>query len=137
MFTVMKRLDFCYGHRLLNYQGKCRNLHGHNATAEIILATSQLDELGMVRDFVEIKEKLGAWIDAELDHRLLLQYNDPLIPLLRQQQEPIVVMNEIPTAENIARLIFTQGRELQLPLVEVRLWETPRAYASWRPGDES
>ncbi|MES9926921.1 MAG: 6-carboxytetrahydropterin synthase, partial [Candidatus Thiodiazotropha sp. 6PDIVS] len=37
MYTVTKEIHFCYGHRLLNHKGKCRHLHGHNATAVIHL----------------------------------------------------------------------------------------------------
>ncbi|MDP2600705.1 MAG: 6-carboxytetrahydropterin synthase, partial [Deltaproteobacteria bacterium] len=46
MYTVTKTIHFCYGHRLLNYNGKCRHLHGHNARVEIDVAAETLDSLG-------------------------------------------------------------------------------------------
>ena len=51
---VKKVIEFCYGHRLLDYDGKCRNLHGHNGQLEIEVDSGGLDPLGMVIDFGEI-----------------------------------------------------------------------------------
>ena len=51
MFRVTREFSFCYGHRLLEYGGKCRHLHGHNGRAVITLAAAELDPLGMVLDF--------------------------------------------------------------------------------------
>ena len=56
MFRVTKEIWFCYGHRLLNYNGKCAHLHGHNGKAVITVETPTLDALGMVVDFTKIKE---------------------------------------------------------------------------------
>jgi 6-pyruvoyltetrahydropterin/6-carboxytetrahydropterin synthase len=52
--------------------------------------------------------------------------------LLKQLGEPIYLMDENPTAENIARLIYEVTAEKGFPVVEVRLWETPKCYASYR-----
>ena len=65
MYTVTRRIEFCYGHRLLNYSGKCRHLHGHNGRALIVLEGEELDERGMLIDFTDIKAKLRTWIDDE------------------------------------------------------------------------
>ena len=72
MFKIEKQIHFCYGHRLLNYAGKCRNLHGHNGRAVITLESPDLDALGMVVDFSQIKRTVGAWIDETLDQLELL-----------------------------------------------------------------
>src|SRR5262245_34845910 len=64
MFLVTRELRFCYGHRLLEYDGKCRHLHGHNGRAVITLQSARLDELGMVMDFSKIKRVVGGWIDS-------------------------------------------------------------------------
>ena len=71
MFRVTREITFCYGHRLLNYDGKCRHLHGHNGRAVITLEAPQLDALGMVVDFSRIKRVVGGWIDEALDHKML------------------------------------------------------------------
>lgn len=132
-FTVIKQIDFCYGHRLLNYDGKCRHLHGHNGKVELVLEPSRLDQRGMAYDFTDIKKLVKTWIDKTLDHRMILHEADPLLPLLQEMKEPLFVLKENPTAENIARLIFEEVGRLGLPIQEVRLWETPDACAVYHP----
>jgi 6-pyruvoyltetrahydropterin/6-carboxytetrahydropterin synthase len=131
MFRVTREIRFCYGHRLLNYEGKCRHLHGHNGRAVITLETAQVDPLGMAVDFGRIKQVVSAWIDETLDHRMLLHQDDPVLPLLRRQGEPVYVMDVNPTAENIARLIFDFTAAQGLPVVEVQLWETDHCCATY------
>lgn len=125
MFSVSREIDFCYGHRLLGYSGKCRHLHGHNGQAILEFETSGLDRQGMVLDFTEIKRAVGGWIDENLDHRMVLQRNDPAVPMLKELGEPVYLMDAPPTAENIAREIFDAARQSGFPVVQVRLWETP------------
>ncbi|MFO0806188.1 MAG: 6-carboxytetrahydropterin synthase [Gemmataceae bacterium] len=133
MFRVTKEIRFCYGHRLLDYAGKCRHLHGHNGRAVIALEAETLDALGMVTDFTVIKQVLGKWIDDAFDHRMLLHKNDPIIPELRRQGEPFVELDVNPTAENIAKLIFDRAASQGLPVVEVTLWESESSFATYRP----
>ena len=132
MFRVTQEIDFCYGHRLLNYSGKCRHLHGHNGVAVIVLEAPQLDQRGMLVDFTDIKGVLRTWIDQELDHRMILHEADPVLPTLREMGEPVYVIRENPTAENIARLIYERAREHGFPVLEVTLWETAKASATYR-----
>ncbi|MET0076737.1 MAG: 6-carboxytetrahydropterin synthase [Candidatus Thiodiazotropha lotti] len=132
MYTVTKEIHFCYGHRLLNHKGKCRHLHGHNATAVIHLESAQLDELGMVCDFSEIGDYVKKWINQNLDHNMLLYCDDPVLPLLKEAGESVYVMSTNPTAENIARLIFDYVEAGGFPVVEVALHETDSALASYR-----
>jgi 6-pyruvoyltetrahydropterin/6-carboxytetrahydropterin synthase len=134
MFKVTKEVHFCYGHRLLDYAGKCKNLHGHNGKAVITIETPGLDALGMVVDFSQIKRLIGAWIDDELDHKMILHRDDPALPELRRLGEPVVVLGVNPTAENIAKLIFDRAAEQGLPVAEVTLWETETSFATYRPG---
>ena len=133
MFQVTKEIRFCYGHRLLAYDGKCRHLHGHNGRAVITLAAPHLDALGMVVDFSHIKKVVGGWIDAHLDHRMLLRKDDPVLPELKRQNEPVFLLDENPTAENIARLIYDYTASQGFPVLEVCLWETDDSCAVYRP----
>lgn len=133
MFQVTKEIRFCYGHRLLNYDGKCRYLHGHNGRAVITLESAGLDRLGMVMDFSHIKKLVGGWIDAHLDHRMLLHRSDPVLPELQRQGEPVFLLDENPTAENIAKLIYDFTASQGFPVVEVKLWETDDSFAVYRP----
>jgi 6-pyruvoyltetrahydropterin/6-carboxytetrahydropterin synthase len=137
MFRVTREIDFCYGHRLLNYDGKCRHLHGHNGRVVITLEAPELDACGMVLDFSQIKRVVSGWIDDTLDHRMILHRDDPAVPLLRQIGEPLFLLDVNPTAENICRLIYEYTAEQGFPIVEARLWETPRCYATYRAAPES
>ena len=134
MYEITRQIDFCYGHRLLNYEGKCRHLHGHNGRVLITLRSETLDERGMVLDFGEIKRVVSRWIDEQLDHRMLLHRDDPAVPALQALGEPLYLMDCNPTAENIARVIFEFTQSQGFPVVQTRLYETPRCYAVWRPG---
>lgn len=132
MYTVTKQIHFCYGHRLLNYDGKCRWLHGHNGLVEIALAAEKLDERGMVYDFTIIKQVVQAWIDEHLDHKMILHRADPLVSTLQEHGDPLYLLDENPTAEAIARLIYEEAARQRFPVVEVRLWETPTSWAAYR-----
>jgi 6-pyruvoyltetrahydropterin/6-carboxytetrahydropterin synthase len=132
MYSVTKEIPFCYGHRLLNHGGKCRHLHGHSARAVIRLQSAVLDDLGMVVDFADIGDYVKAWLSAEIDHNMLLCREDPVLPLLREAGERVYAMEENPTAENIARLIFQHVERGGFPVVEVAVYETESASASYR-----
>ena len=134
MYQVAKSVSFCYGHRLLNYSGKCQHLHGHNARAVITLESETLDERGMVEDFSEVKRLVWSWLDEEIDHTMLLHRDDPLLPLLRDAGERIRITDENPTAEVIARMIFEYVADKGYPVTGVTLWETDSSYASYSPG---
>ncbi len=133
MFRVTREIDFCYGHRLLNYDGKCKHLHGHNGRAIIAIEAETLDERGMVLDFSDIKRVVSGWIDDNLDHRMLLHKSDPYVRILTDLGEPLYLMDENPTAENIARLIHEFTASRGFPVVETHLWETPHCFATYRP----
>jgi 6-pyruvoyltetrahydropterin/6-carboxytetrahydropterin synthase len=123
-YGVKKVIEFCYGHRLLNYDGKCRNLHGHNGQIEIEMNASALDALGMVIDFGDINDIAKGWVDTHLDHKMLLHRHDPIAKVLKDYGEQLYLMDGNPTAENIAKLIFRELRALGLQVSRISLWET-------------
>ena len=131
MYRVSRQIDFCYGHRLLNYEGKCRFLHGHNGRVVITLESDQLDGRGMVIDFSDIKQVVSQWIDDVLDHRMILCKDDPVVSYLQEMGEPLYLIDDNPTAENIAKLIFDFTQDHGFPITEARLWETPRCFATY------
>jgi 6-pyruvoyltetrahydropterin/6-carboxytetrahydropterin synthase len=131
MYLVTKRIEFCYGHRLLDYDGICKHPHGHNAVAEIEVRTDNLDARNMVADFGDIKRLVKGWVDRELDHKMILRQDDPLVKPLQALGEPVFLLESNPTVERIARLLFDQGRALGLDIVTVRVWETPSSFASY------
>jgi len=132
MYAVTKRIDFCYGHRLLDYEGVCRHPHGHNAVAEIEIQADALDARNMVMDFGDMKRSIKGWIDSELDHRMILRRDDPLVASLQALGEPVYLLESNPTVERIARLIFDVAHECGLAVSCVTVWETPTSWATYR-----
>ena len=128
---VVKSIDFCYGHRLLDYDGICQHPHGHNAVAEIEVCAEALDRRNMVVDFGDIKRLVKTWIDRELDHRMILRYDDPLVKALQELGEPVYLIDSNPTVERIAHLVFDVSREQGLPVNRVTVWETPSSWATY------
>jgi 6-pyruvoyltetrahydropterin/6-carboxytetrahydropterin synthase len=135
MYLVTKRIDFCYGHRLLDYDGICKHPHGHNAIVEVDVRTDRLDKRNMVADFSDIKRLVKGWIDRELDHKMILREDDPLVGPLRALGEPVFTVESNPTVERIAKLIFDMSRDSGLDITAVRVWETPTSVATYTGED--
>ena len=131
LYKVVKEINFCYGHRLLDYDGKCAHPHGHNGKIEIELEAEKLDSRGMVYDFGDIKEIVQKWVDHEMDHKMVLNKKDPLIAVLKEMKEPYFLMDENPTAESMAKLIFTFAKSKGLPISKVVFWETASSSAAY------
>jgi len=131
MYSVSKTFHFCYGHRLLGDQHKCRHLHGHAGKATFILEGERLDEKGMLIHFDRLKENVGQWIADHLDHTMLLFQDDPIVPILEGMGERIFKMDRHPTSENIAELLFQVAIRYELPVVKVEFWESENAMASY------
>jgi 6-pyruvoyltetrahydropterin/6-carboxytetrahydropterin synthase len=136
VYSVTKRIDFCYGHRLLDYGGVCKHPHGHNAVVEIEVGTGTLDSRNMVFDFSDVKRIAKGWIDEHLDHKMILRHDDPLVEPLRRLGEPVFLLDSNPTVERIARLIFDEIRAQGLPVIRVKVWETPTSLTTYA-GDDS
>ena len=135
MYSVTKRIEFCYGHRLLDYDGICKHPHGHNALAEIEVRTDALDTRNMVCDFSDIKRVVKGWIDAHLDHQMILRRDDPLVKPLQELGEPVYLVDSNPTVEHIAKIIYEQAGSAGLPVVRVTVWETPTSFATFTGDD--
>lgn len=153
LLRCTRRLQFCHGHRVVEHESKCRNLHGHNYVALITAAVPKLDSVGRVLDFGFMKSLFGGWVDTYLDHRMVLWSEDRILdelPEKAQESMGVVRVNFNPTAENLAeflRLTFLDllTSELHAPrrisaglgaaprddvrITRVRLWETENCYA--------
>lgn len=126
MFEVSVEETFAAGHALRDYRGKCENVHGHNYKVQVIIQGANLDHIGLLVDFVEVKRVLHAAIDR-LDHQFL---ND--VP-------PFDVQN--PSAENMAKYFYDQFSEglaavrtpVPVEVALVKVWETDTSTATYRP----
>lgn len=189
MFEIDKQFDFCYGHRVHNQEldkelsvdglCKCRHLHGHNGMLKIGLKAKEL-ERGMVTDFKNL-ECIKVLVDDILDHKFIVDINDPLFNALfndsdnailwdeyglggidpgyintvlldlkhdgyvpeflqatRDKLEGVVVVDFVPTSENLckmfanvaqARLAKLFGDRVQISYVD--FWETPKSHCRY------
>jgi 6-pyruvoyltetrahydropterin/6-carboxytetrahydropterin synthase len=121
---VTKEITFDAAHRLLGYNGPCSNLHGHTYRVRCTWDGPVVSN-GMVRDFARCKVDMQQ-IMACFDHRTILQSQDPLVPILREQGVSIYIMENAPTAENMAMLIKDEIVNCE----EVTLWETPTSFVT-------
>jgi 6-pyruvoyltetrahydropterin/6-carboxytetrahydropterin synthase len=152
--TITRAFGFDYGHRILNHESKCANLHGHRGLAEVTVTADKLDSLGRIIDFGKVKELVGGWIDENWDHNMILHENDPLVYMVASQhkkyppdaneagvdmreeiygRKPPYLMPHNPTAENLARVLYEESWKLLGPLniavLRVKFWETPNCFA--------
>jgi 6-pyruvoyltetrahydropterin/6-carboxytetrahydropterin synthase len=123
MFEVTIEETFAAGHALRNYRGKCENVHGHNYRCQVTLEGAQLDSIGLLVDFVELKKVVHGVLDR-MDHQWLNEF------------PPFDVLN--PSAENMAKYIYDEvceGLKTRdgVRVGAIRLWETDTASATYRP----
>jgi 6-pyruvoyltetrahydropterin/6-carboxytetrahydropterin synthase len=144
MPTITRKFEFDAGHRIMNHESKCRHLHGHRYVALVTVRSPELDSLGRVIDFGEVKEVIGEWIDAFWDHRMLLHPDDHWAERFDayEQGEGLYLLRCFdtstplnPTAENMAKVLFQVVHDLMNPrgidAVRVVLYETPNCYAEY------
>lgn len=126
MFELTVRTHFAAAHILRGYPGKCSRPHGHNFGVHVTVEGPELGPVGMLMDFVELKRRVTALVDGELDHTDL-------------NAHPAFAKDN-PTAENIARFVYRQLAP-DLPdgvsLQRVTIWESERASASYREDPNS
>ena len=141
IIKITKQFSFEMAHALRNYDGLCRNIHGHSYKMDITLAGQPLhDESspknGMVMDFGDLKRLVNEEIISLLDHALVLsdKTDNQLIEILKQNYEKIVIVDFQPTTENLLNFIAEKIQSRlpnNLKLNCVRLRETDTSYAEW------
>ena len=135
MITCTRRIEFDAAHRILNHESKCKMLHGHRYALEASFAADNLDNLGRVIDFAEVRALLGSWIDEHFDHNTILSKDDYELgqKIAMTTQQKIFYLDDNPTAENIAKFLFTQicpklFAAKNVKCVAIKLYETPNCY---------
>ena len=124
MYEVYVDESFAAAHNLRGYKGKCEDLHGHNYKVRVTLEGQELDAVGLLYDFVHLKQVIHGVIGA-LDHKYL------------NELKPFDVLN--PSAENIARYIYEETAKhlRQAPngagVASITVWESEVTAATYRP----
>jgi 6-pyruvoyltetrahydropterin/6-carboxytetrahydropterin synthase len=146
---ITRRLEFDAGHRIPDHQSQCRHLHGHRYALEITLGGDIIEAAGqpnngMVMDFSEVKVIAMREIVDVWDHAFLAFRDDHAVVdfLATLPDHKTVLLDCVPTAENLARLAFEildaayrDTYRNHLHLEQVRLYETPNCWADCRRSD--
>ena len=141
--AITRRLEFDAGHRLPNHKSQCRNIHGHRYALELTLSSEVIHEEGaaddgMVMDFSDIKRIANEKLVDLWDHAFLVYRGDKVMVefLASISGHKTVVLDVVPTAENLAQAAFTILKDAYhdrfgqtLALMRVRLYETPNCWA--------
>ena len=131
MMQATRRFQFCAGHRVHKHESKCNNMHGHNYVLVVYAEAPDLDPLGRVMDFSEIKGRILPWLDAHWDHGFLVKFDDSEVrhALGHVPSQKVYVMEENPTAENMCAHLLRQVFPMlfagsSVRITKVELWET-------------
>ena len=121
-FEVMIERNFSSAHQLRGYKGKCENLHGHNYKIEIYVRGNELNNIGLLVDFVELKQAADDLV-TYVDHQNL----NELEPFVEEQN---------PSAENVARFFLeklaSRINDARVQIYKVRCFETPTSVATYQ-----
>ncbi len=120
MYRLTIKTGFAAAHNLINYQGDCENLHGHNWRVEVSVTASKLDKAGLAIDFKLLKKEANALLD-EFDHKYVNQHN---------------FFEELsPSSENIARYLYQElSKRLNdgnVKVDRIAVWESDNACAEY------
>jgi len=168
-FTIDKEFSFEAGHRVwaqkLNHQHlsistecSCQHLHGHSYTIKVFLGADQLDQSSMVTDFKNLNF-MKQFVDNVLDHKFIIDINDPLFPMITTADRPkevkdftnlasylkeppgnaflesFVLVNFVPTSENLCKHIMEYAQTMigeVATVVAVELWETKKSHCRYQ-----
>ena len=120
MYSLKIITSFAAAHCLINYQGDCENLHGHNWKVEVTVTAIKLDNAGLGIDFKLLKRETNELL-MTLDHKYLNEL-DPFREIS-------------PSSENLARFIYDKlSRKLNSDNIKIQMvtvWESDNACASY------
>lgn len=133
--------DISCGHRVFQHESKCAHLHGHNYRVHFTCEAEELDNIGRVIDFSDMKSRLCMWLEDHWDHKTLIWENDPWAKVLPEIDPTIVIVPFNPTAENIAQHLVEVIGPQQLAgtgikLVHCDVEETRKCSASFHAPEE-
>lgn len=137
MFQVTRTVAIEAAHRLMRHGGHCQNLHGHSYKFVVTVESESLDEQGMVIDFSFLNQFMDLAF-GNLDHATVLEKTDPLISTLDALKLRLVVMNEAPTAEAMARDAYNKLSDLlqkfnpSIKVSSITVYETEKNCATVR-----
>lgn len=141
MISCSKKIEFDAAHRLIGHTGGCQMIHGHRYVVDFTFSSKKLDNIGMIIDFKEIKNRFKTWIDINWDHNLILNKKDKVLgnTIAQYTGQKVFYLGYNPTSENLACYLFDNV----LPEVfkdmphyiklchKITVYETPTSYSSY------
>jgi len=116
MYKIEVFSNFSSAHKLRGYKGKCENIHGHNWKVGAAVSSAELNKIGVVVDFKDVKKRLRE-ILQKLDHKNL---------------NTIRYFKKVnPTSENLAKFIYTELKKKKMPVSSVSVWEADDSKAAY------
>lgn len=135
MYQIRIEFTFDSGHRLLDYNGKCAYPHGHTYRAEVYLESQSLNELGLVYDFTDLKDRIKTWVNDNWDHAFLVNSRDSEVISGLAGAELVRLykfQDENPSCEGTSRALYEKTSEFcDIAPAKVRLWESVNQYAEY------
>ncbi|MDV2448737.1 6-carboxytetrahydropterin synthase QueD [Elizabethkingia anophelis] len=148
MIRITKIFTFETAHVLYNYDGKCKNMHGHSYKLFVTVKGKPVNDLdnpknGMVVDFGDIKKIVNEEVVYIWDHAVLINANSPHKELgneLEGRGHKVIYCSFQPTCENMLYEIAAKV-QAKLPsdisLAYLKLHETENSYGEWFAEDQS
>jgi 6-pyruvoyltetrahydropterin/6-carboxytetrahydropterin synthase len=144
---LTRQFTFETAHALLNYDGPCKNIHGHSYKLQVTIIGQPITNVsdpkyGMVLDFSDLKKVVNTFIVDPLDHALILRLGSSpeLITILQQLNHKVVLTPYQPTCEHMLldfKNTLTQHLPATIKLHSLRLWETENSFAEWYASDNN
>ena len=140
---ITKEFSFEMAHALRNYDGPCRNIHGHSYKLFVtIIGEPKLDDAdpknGMLMDFGALKKLVNTEIVDKYDHSVVVYQNDERLPEMQKLFENIIIEAKQPTCENLVSdfaLTINAKLPANLSVFSIKLYETATSYAEWYASD--
>lgn len=144
---LTRQFTFETAHALLNYDGPCKNIHGHSYKLQVTIVGQPITDTtdpkyGMVLDFGDLKKIVNTFIVEPLDHALILRQDSSpgLLAVLQQLNQKVVLTPYQPTCEHMLidfKNTLTQHLPVTIQLHSLRLWETENSFAEWFASDNT
>lgn len=141
ILRLTRVFNFDMAHVLLNYHGKCKNIHGHTYKLEVTVKGVPCNDdaspqKGMLIDFSDFKKLIEKEIISVWDHALMIHKDTDLVLLdaLKNNYEKIIIVPFQPTTENMIcelSCVIKKILPVDLQLFSLRLHETEKSFAEW------
>lgn len=145
VIRVTREFTFEMSHVLRNYDGPCRNVHGHSYRLFVTISGTPSNnpdnpKNGMVIDFSELKKIVLDNIVNKFDHSVVVSndFDNVKKDMMSKTFGNMVIVHYQPTCENMVAdfaAILRQKLPEGVKLNNLKLYETAKSYAEWFASD--